>query len=160
MCLLRSTCSLQNLGQKAPGLAPGADGPPSQGEGFGGGLAWPGWKTVGQRERQTCCRRTARPARGGRDEHRAPCRHSVGTAVSTARRPPGPSRVRGRAAREKPPLTSPTPPDHPAASRLSVTVLLVPWRGRLQRTALRPLLAPTRDPWSSCAPLPYARVSL
>src|SRR5262249_47954458 len=47
-------------------------------------------------------------------------------------------------------------PYHPSASWLSVTVLLLPTTGRLQRTALRPILDKTRDPFSHRAPLPYA----
>jgi hypothetical protein len=43
---------------------------------------------------------------------------------------------------------------HPSTSRLMVTVLGVPSRGRLQRTARRPILESTRKPLSSVAPLP------
>src|SRR5215472_12961760 len=44
----------------------------------------------------------------------------------------------------------------PSASRLTVTVVRVPWRGRDQRTAMRPIFANTREPFSSRAPLPYS----
>ena len=42
----------------------------------------------------------------------------------------------------------------PSASRLIVTVLGVPSKGRDQRTAMRPILDRTRKPLSSRAPLP------
>ena len=42
----------------------------------------------------------------------------------------------------------------PSASRLIVTVLGVPSRGRDQRTAIRPIFESTRKPLSSVAPLP------
>jgi hypothetical protein len=44
----------------------------------------------------------------------------------------------------------------PSASRETVTVLMVPCTGRDQRTAIRPILERTSEPFSSRAPLPYS----
>src|SRR5262249_53725909 len=46
--------------------------------------------------------------------------------------------------------------DQPCASRETVTVLLVPATGRLQRTAIHPILARAKQPLSNWAPLPYS----
>src|SRR5260370_11716709 len=51
---------------------------------------------------------------------------------------------------------SPRSAHHPAGALERVTVLGVPSKGRDQRTATRPILERTRQPLSSCAPLPYS----
>src|SRR5215472_739780 len=47
---------------------------------------------------------------------------------------------------------------HPSAALLIVTVLIVPWIGRDQRAAIRPIFARIREPLSRRAPLPYSFV--